>query len=143
MRRRPAADRYALLEEATTDMTPLIDCVVLLLVFFMMTTAFFTLRSIQVQMPGEASSATAEVARDINVYIAPSGEVQVQGRTVAVAGLREALGQIALTQGMTSVVLEAADQVRHERIIEVLDQAKAAGIKEVVFAKVEESAGGR
>lgn len=142
MRRRPAADRYALVEEATPDMTPLIDCVVLLLVFFMMTTAFFTLKSIQVRMPGEATSATAEVAHDINVYIAASGQVQVQGRTVAVAQLREALGQIVLSQGMTSVVVEAADQVRHERIVEVLDQAKAAGIKEVVFAKVEESAGG-
>jgi len=142
MRPEPVAVRYALTEEAAPDMAQLIDCVMLLLVFFMVTTAFFTLRSIQVEMPGESGSATAEVARDINVYISPSGEVQVQGHTVAVAQLREALGQIVLTQGMTSMVMEAADQVRHQRIVEVLDQAKAAGITQVVFAKVEDSAGG-
>ena len=142
MNRRPAADRYAFVEEAAPDMTPLIDCVVLLLVFFMMTTAFFTLKAIQVQMPGEATSASTQVARDINVFITASGKVQVQGRTVAVSQLRDVFAQTMLAEGKKAVVVEAADQVEHERIIEVLDQAKAAGIEEVVFARVEEGAGG-
>lgn len=139
----PPAERYALAEEAAPDMTPLIDCVVLLLVFFMITTAFFSLRSIQVEMPGEATSASAQVARDINVYITAGGEIQVQGNTVPLDGLREALAQVMLNQGMTSMVVEAANQVQHERIVEVLDRARAAGIKQVVFAHVEETAGGQ
>lgn len=141
MRPEPPEERYRVSHEAAPEMAPLIDCVVLLLVFFMITTAFYTLRSIQVEMPGEASSATATLTRDINVYVSAAGEVQVQGNTVAVAGLRDALGQIVLTQGMTSMVVEAADQVQHERIVEVLDRAKAAGIKQVVFAHVEGDAG--
>ena len=124
------------------DLTPLIDCVMLLLVFFMITTAFYALRGLEVVMPPlSATAAAPEADRDVNVYIAPSGDVQVRGSTVEPAQLAEVLKEAA-GGGAEALVLEAAPQVEHERVVRVMDLARQAGIVEVIFARMEEDRDG-
>lgn len=142
MNRSSPADRYTFVEESGPGMTPLIDCILLLLVFFMVTTAFFSLRAIEVTMPGVAEEEMAEESADINVYITASGDVQVEGRTVAPGGLREVFSEAVRTEQRKALVLEAAEGVEHEQVIQVLDRAKQAGIVEIVFAHIQEVADG-
>jgi biopolymer transport protein ExbD len=127
-------DRYSFLEDSAPDMTPLIDCVLLLLVFFMVTTAFLSLRAIEVNMPGTSLSERPAATHDLNVYVTAAGAIQVQGRHVPLDRLRDVLAESARAEGLTTLILETAAGVRHERVIAVLDQARAAGIQEIVFA---------
>lgn len=140
MNKSSPADRYTFVEESGPGMTPLIDCILLLLVFFMVTTAFFSLKAIEVTMPGAAEGKTVEESTDINVYIAASGDVQVEGRTVALGRLREVFSEAVRTEQRQALVLEAAEGVAHEQVIQVLDQARGAGIGEIVFARTQEVA---
>ena len=129
-------------EPGQPDLTPLIDCVMLLLVFFMITTAFYALRGLEVVMPPVSAAAPApEADRDVNVYIAPGGAVQVRGSTVEPAQLAEVFKEAA-GAGAGALVLEAAPQVEHERVVLVIDLARQAGIGEVIFARLEEDGDG-
>ena len=124
------------------DLTPLIDCVMLLLVFFMITTAFYALRGLEVVMPPVSATAAApEVDRAVNVYIGSSGAIQVRGSTVEPAQLAEVFKEAA-GDGGRALVLEAAPQVEHERVVLVMDLARQAGIREVIFARMEEEGHG-
>jgi biopolymer transport protein ExbD len=128
-----------LLEDARPQITPLIDCILLLLVFFMVTTAFFSLKAIEVTMPGVAPGAPATEDLDINVYITGSGAIQVQGIQVALDQLEDAFTDAMRVQGKKALVLEAAAGVRHERVVQVMDCARSAGIHEIAFAHTGES----
>ena len=139
---RPALDRYSFVEDGQTELTPLIDCVMLLLVFFMVTTAFFSLKAIQVTMPGVSDGAAATESADINVYITPSGQVQVDGANVSMDRLQDALTEAVRTGRRDVLVLETAERVVHQQVIDVLDQAKRAGVTEIVFARMESVADG-
>ncbi len=129
-------------ESDPPDLTPLIDCVMLLLVFFMITTAFYALRGLEVVMPPVSATAAApQDDRDVNVYIDPSGTIQVRGSTVEPAQLAEVFKEAA-GGGDRSLVLEAAPQVEHERVVLVMDLARQAGVREVIFARMEEDSHG-
>jgi biopolymer transport protein ExbD len=134
--------RDTFLEDEDLDLTPLIDCVFQLLVFFMLCTAFYAVKGLEVVMPGTATAGSAAPVREIQVYLTASGEIQVEGRPVALAGLAEAFTEAVRVEQTRTLVLEAANQVEHERVIQVVDRAKAAGIEEINFAWVEEGASG-
>lgn len=138
----PPSARDTFLEGEDLDLTPLIDCVFQLLVFFMLCTAFFAVKGLQVVMPGTAAAGNAAPVREIQVYLTAAGEIQVEGRSVPLAGLADAFTEAVRVEQTRSLVLEAANQVEHERVIQVVDLAKAAGIDEITFAWVEETASG-
>lgn len=139
---RPAYDRYSFVSDGSPEMTPLIDCVMLLLVFFMVTTAFFSLKAIQVTMPGVSEGAAVEQTAEINVYVTSGGQVQVDGRTIPLDRLQDAFAEAARTEGRTALVLEAAEPVVHQQVVDVLDRARGAGITEIAFARPQEAADG-
>ena len=132
---------HPFLESNELDMTPLIDCVMLLLVFFMITTAFFAMRGLEVVMPSTSGAPAKQVDTDVNVYIAPSGAIQVRGTTVDPRRLGEVFKEAFGTGEGKALVLEAARTVKHDRVILVMDLAKEAGLREVIFARMEEEDG--
>ena len=69
-------------EEGGPDLAPLIDCVFLLLIFFMVTTVFLHTKGLEVDMPAK-SEATEEQKKDINVVLDHEGRIQIKGEEVA------------------------------------------------------------
>ena len=66
------------MEAEEPDMTPLIDCVFLLLIFFMVTTVFLHTKGLEVDMPAQSESVEDQ-KKDINVLIDSEGKIELKG----------------------------------------------------------------
>ena len=119
---------------SAVELTPLIDVVLLLLIFFMVSTTFLRQRAIAVALP-EAATASPAAARPapLEVEVGASGETLVDGRRLANAGgLLEAL---AAEHHPGRPLLLAADRdARHYAVVRVLDAARRAGFVDVQLA---------
>jgi len=81
------------IEEGGPDLTPLIDCVFLLLIFFMVTTVFLHTKGLEVDMPAQ-SDAEEEQKKDINVLLDANGKIQIKGyRALAIYSLHQPLSR--------------------------------------------------
>lgn len=125
--------------EAALDMTPLIDVVFLLLIFFLVTAAYATQDQtvIPVELPqgtsGEAAAADERVSvvlqRDARVRILYEGEEELVDATPA--ALREALRRVHTRSPDAAVFLRGDRDVSYGEIMEVLDVARTIGFPTV------------
>ena len=128
-RRRRASGRASVVE-----LTPLIDVVFLLLIFFMVSTTFVH-GALDIVLPS-ATAAEARVSPDaVEVRVSAAGAVAVDGRVLpdqAFDTVRRALGEQAA--GRTAVVVYADANAKHQAVTRVLDAAGRAGLRDVRLA---------
>ena len=117
------------------DMTPLINCIFLLLVFFMVATTFLNTKGLSVDLPGGQGDDSARASKDINIVIEEGGAVQVNGKSATTEELAERIGAIVEADNIKNVIIEAHRSVRHQRVVQVVDIARGQGIEAVAFAK--------
>ncbi len=112
------------------DVVPLIDCILVLLIFFMVTTTFAKDAELQIERPGAKSAGPANskalrvyIDRTMQVYIdeAPVRPWMVQSR------VRDAVG----TAGDKTVLIVTDRRVPAEKLVEVVDQCRLGGAKDV------------
>jgi biopolymer transport protein ExbD len=119
------------------DLSPLIDMTFLLLIFFMVTTTFVDDVEMRIERPGASSAETVQ-QRSIRVAVTASGNVFVNGELVDVYMLQSTL-RPALEQVESRHVVVVADRsVLTEQLVEVIDQCRLAGARDVALA-VEQS----
>jgi len=119
------------------DLTPLINCMFLLLIFFMVDTTFINPKGISVDLPsGQADSARA--TKDMNVVIGRDGTIQINGEPTTKANLAAKIRAVIASDNTKNAILEADRAVLHREIVEVIDIARGEGIEGIAFAKGEE-----
>ena len=115
------------------DISPLIDMVFILLIFFMVSTTFVKDMKVDIERPG-ASTATIASTKAIRVYIDRNREVFLEGQSVRPWILQSRVREL-LESGMNQSVLVVTDKgVPAETLIEVVDQCRLAGAKDVGVA---------
>lgn len=114
------------------DMSPLLDVVFILLIFFIVTTVFVRETGVEVDKP-QAISAQRLQQTVILLAITADGEVVFDGSHIGVAGVRGTLEQL-LQHDERPVVIQADKTVATELLVQVLDEAKLAGAKHVNLA---------
>ena len=115
------------------DMTPLIDVVLMLVIFFMLTTTFVLAPGIKVDLPaGHSVQQTREM--DKVVIIMKDGAVYYQDERVDLATLQAALQEAQQQQPTLRVVVKADKNALHGRVVEVMDMAKRIGIARLAIA---------
>ena len=120
-------------------MAPLVDCVFLLLIFFLLTSTFSARRGLRIELPG-ASTAEAADRERIEVELAATGEVAVAGSVVAPEEVEGALRARA-AGGRAKVVFLIADRrASVEALALVTDAARRAGLARLVIATRSEDA---
>ncbi|HEY7473038.1 MAG TPA: biopolymer transporter ExbD [Gemmatimonadota bacterium] len=115
------------------NITPLIDVVFLLLLFYVVTSTFLERSGLDLTLP---AASTSEAARrdEVTLELDAGGGTWLDGRTVEPAMLEGAIRE-ALAAGATKrVVLEADEQVVHGRVVEAMDAARRAGATGLVVA---------
>jgi len=124
---RPATESGAAIE-----LTPLIDMVFLLLIFFLVATTFQqTEREMQIALPTAQSSAPiSALVRDLVVNVAADGRVLVQGREVTVENLGQMVRDAASLNAEQKVTVRGDRRTPYANIVTVLDVCKTAGIQE-------------
>lgn len=128
--------RRSLATNATIDLTPMVDVVFLLIIFFMLTTTFITNeQGLPVDLP-EAQTAQAMASELPTVTINGLGEVFFGGMQVAEAELpglvRQALEQ--RPEGQRTVVLRGDRAVQHGQTVRIMDLLRQAGAERIVIA---------
>ena len=120
-------------EEATLDMTPMLDIVFIMLIFFIVTTSFVKEAGIDVNRP-EASQATQKPSANIFIAIRENGEVWMDRRQVDVERVAANLERLLAEQPTDMVVIQADKGARHGVVVQVMDQIKEAGIAQISIA---------
>lgn len=113
-------------------MSPLIDCVFLLLIFFIVTTVFVEETGVEVQKP-QAASAQDLDKQSVMIAITREGQVVFGGREIPLNGLR-GLVKRQLTTPDTPVIILADGEVPTRLLLEVMDECSLAGAKQVSVA---------
>nr|WP_298410197.1 biopolymer transporter ExbD [uncultured Halomonas sp.] len=121
-------------ETVDVNLTPLIDVVFLLLIFFMVSTTFDTRQALELVLPSSGSGTTQE-ASPVTLSITRTGEYQLGEQILnSIPALREALKTQAGSAREQGLVIEADARTTHATVVVALDQAAALGIQRVRIA---------
>lgn len=118
--------------ESGIDMSPLIDCVFILLIFFIVTTVFVEETGVEVDKPQAASSARLEKT-SILIALTAKGEVVYGGKEISVAGVQPLVKRLIQRENIP-VIIQADGAAPSALLIRVLDEAKLAGATKVSVA---------
>jgi len=121
-------------EEPKVDMTPMVDVVFLLLIFFMISTTFVETPGIDVNLPKSSLEVTEKKPQEVKVFIDARGKIVIDDQQVSLKGLKERLKTMGARTAETTFVLMADRDVRHGRVVEVMDAAKEAGFVQLAIA---------
>ncbi|CAM3002028.1 ExbD/TolR family protein [Moritella viscosa] len=116
----------------TVDLTPMIDMVFILLIFFLVTASFNKMNAIDIQRPDGATN-DMQGAVSLVVSIDAESGVWIEGEPVDIRKLRSRVKTLS-GGDHTSVMLNADRTVDTGRLIEVLDQIRLAGVDNVAVA---------
>ncbi len=116
------------------DISPLIDVVFILLIFFIVTTVFVEETGIEVNKPRAATQQDLE-RNSILIGVTRTGQVFYGGREIGVAGVRSAVGRL-LKQDPMPVIIQADRETPTEMTVSVLDEARLAGAENVFVSTV-------
>lgn len=114
------------------DMSPLIDVVFILLIFFIVTTVFVRETGVEVDKP-QAVSASKIPSRVIMLAITANGQVYYDGANIGVAGVRPTLQPLLVSQDKP-VLIQVDKSVTTSLLVQVMDEAKLAGAVSVSLA---------
>ena len=117
-------------EEENIDMTPMLDIVFIMLIFFIVTTSFVKESGIEVNKP-QASTAKEDKKTSIIIGIKQSGEIWVDKRPVDIRALRSIVEKLHADTPDGSVVISADTKAHTGVLVSVMDQVKLAGIEKI------------
>ncbi|MFA7555646.1 MAG: biopolymer transporter ExbD [Spongiibacteraceae bacterium] len=114
------------------DLSPLLDVVFILLIFFIVTTVFVKETGVKVDKPQALSQQQLE-SNAIIIAITTSGEVIYDNTNIGIAGVRSTIQQL-IRDKQKPIIIQADKRVMTELLVEVIDQAKLAGAENVNIA---------
>lgn len=129
--------RHSPKESPDINLTPLIDVVFLLLIFFMVSTTFSRESELSIELPEASTRAEERPPESIEVAIDAQGRYYVNGRQLVntqSATIRQALSKAA-GEGKTPPVIISADaKTPHQAVVQVMDAARQLGLVRLTFA---------
>ncbi|MEC8734131.1 MAG: biopolymer transporter ExbD [Planctomycetota bacterium] len=116
-------------DETSVDISPLIDCVFILLIFFIVTTTFVEETGVEVDKPQAAASVQLE-KQSILIAITDEGDVVHAGKNIGVGGVQPVVKR-ALQAEDVPVIIQADRVAQSGLMVEVIGEAKLAGARKV------------
>jgi biopolymer transport protein ExbD len=120
-------------EESEINLTPMLDVVFIMLIFFIVTAVFVKDPGVEVERP-EALTAFQAGAGSIYVAVTPQDEIWIDRDVIAPTEVRYAIERLLAESPEAGVVIKADSDARNELVIRVMDAAKAAGVEEIIIA---------
>jgi len=120
-------------EDAAIDMTPMLDIVFIMLIFFIVTTVFVKEAGVSVNKP---NGDLAVMPKNANIFIAVTedGKVWIDKNEVDVDLVRANLERLMAEQPSDVIIIQADKEAEHGLVVEVMDQIKMAGIDRISIA---------
>ncbi len=125
-------------EAPEVNLIPLIDVVLVIIIFLMRTTTFSKVAGLEINLPTADAEATEAQASEITVAITAGGDVIINGAPIGsrdVAAVAAALGRaVSPDAGEPIIVINADAQASHQSVIDVMQAAQQAGLPQITFA---------
>ncbi len=129
MRRRRTREQ----EESEIDITPMLDVVFIMLIFFIVTASFVKEAGIDVNRP-DASTAEVKERGNILVAITENNQVWIDRRQVDVRSVRANIERLRAENPEGAVVVQADKNSKNGLLVKVMDAARLAGVENVSLA---------
>lgn len=120
-------------EEAEINLTPMLDVVFIMLIFFIVTASFIKEAGIEVQRP-DASQAEAKKKANILVAISPNNEIWIDRKNVDPRAVQATFERLLAENPEGSVVVQADKDSYTETVVLVMDAARQAKISRIAIA---------
>ena len=120
------------------DISPLIDMVFILLIFFMVSTTFVKDLKLDVERPGAASAERAST-KAVRVHVERSGAIYLDGQPVKPWMLQSRIRDLVRAGSSTTVLVITDRLVSAEKLVEVVDQCRLGGATDVGVATEKEA----
>ena len=117
-------------EETEINLTPMLDVVFIMLIFFIVTTSFVKEAGIQVNRPS-ASTSEQKAKANIIVAIRGNGEIWIDKRIVDLRAVRANIEKLKSLNSQNSIVIQSDKEAKTDILIKVMDQIRLAGIHEI------------
>ncbi len=126
------------------NLTPLIDVVFLLLIFFMVSTTFTHENQMRINLPEAQAEASQSEDSQINLTIMQDGAYSINGRAVANRDIRTLMEALSLKAGgdlEQAVVISADSETSHQSVVRAMDAAGRLGLTKIRITSQEPLAG--
>lgn len=123
--------------QMSAPLTPLIDIVFMLLIYFLLTTSFMVDEGIKVKLP-QAKASSPQTQKEITVYVDRDGRAYIHNKPVPDELLFKKLKQMIGSRADKLVVVKADRAVALNKAVRVMDLAKAAGAGRLCLATEKE-----
>ncbi len=130
-------------EELEVNLTPLIDVVFLLLIFFMVTTTFDKNKGLKIDLPTADNSASNQEINKLELIIDSQGRYYIEGQEVLntkADTLFQAMKHVLNrhdNQAISSLVISADAQTDYQAVVTAMDIAGRLGLKNISMATIE------
>ena len=118
-------------DEFELNLTPMIDAVFLLLIFFMTTTVFIKASQLSIELPEATHYDRLKAEKKLNLRISGEGQFEVNGKLVGLVELRSWLQREKIRTGSGTLVITADADTPHGHVIDAMEMATMAGVEKI------------
>ena len=120
-------------DDSTIDITPMLDIVFIMLIFFIVTTSFVKETGVEVNRPN-ASTAVRDERGNILIAITANDEIWIDKRIVDLRSVRANVERLKAENPEGSVIIQADKSSKTGFLVETMDQVRLAGVQNVSIA---------
>lgn len=121
-------------EQAEINITPMLDMVFILLIFFIVTTSFIHVSGLHVARPSSSQTKTVKQSKIVLIQIKSDGSIEMDNRTIGMNAVRANVEKDLASNPAANVVVAASPGSKAGTLVDVIDQARQAGAKKVSLA---------
>lgn len=121
-------------EPPRVDLTPMVDVVFLLLIFFMISTTFVETPGLTINLPKSSAQQVKKEQHEVRVYLRADGGIFLEQQEIDLAGLIEKLNAYGARAAETTFLLMADKDAKHGNVVKLMDSAKTAGFIKLAIA---------
>ena len=125
------------------NLTPLIDAVFLLLVFFMVTSVFVKATQLKVELPIASNYDKIDQEKKLNLLISAEGQLEFNSQLVSMGQLANVLEDERLRSGSSTLIVTADAQTPHGYVLDAMEMAVMAGVSKIDLETGEDKAASR
>ena len=125
-------------EENSLDLTPMMDIVFIMLIFFIVTTSFVKETGVDINRPN-AETAERDEKGNILVAITATNEIWIDKRRVDLKAVRANIERLKIEYPEGSVIIQADKESRSGLLVEAMDQIRLAGVQNISIAAKNDS----
>lgn len=129
--------RKANQQETEVDMTPMLDIVFIMLIFFIVTTSFVKESGIEIGRPSDDPATTKpQIIRPIIIEIDANNDIRIAGRFIDLESIQANVETARSSNPKAPVVVKAHETAASGLVVRAVDQSKLAGVAQVTVIKV-------